>query len=456
MTGTNTDSHIYLREIDGQRRTSLSVLTELVPDGSCVLDVGTGAGALGKELSERKACRVDGITHNPGEAAIASAHYQRLEVADLETRELAGIFAGARYDVIVCADVLEHLRSPEAVLNGARKLLAADGRLLLSVPNVAYVGQIAELMGGEFRYRQEGLLDHSHLRFFTRRSLLDLLGRAGWQVTRLETVEVELRASEFDSPLTGLPVTVQRRLLELPDALAYQFVVEARPAVGTADNRGFALGRRSAITDHSLALYWRSGQGYHEADKSVVWGKVGQEAQEFWFTLPPTPGIDGLRLDPADRPGFVHLYWLGLLSSAGEVLWRWDGQADGLAGTLCQQLVTGQSSTTDGGVVLAMSGDDAFIELPIPNATFAGLGAGAQLVVCLSWPMSDDYLALTEHPSGKVTPTATVPPQADAAGNDPAAQESGRPLRGIWRLLRPLLPVAWRTRSKSELDNRRG
>jgi hypothetical protein len=103
-----------------------------------------------------------------------------------------------------------------------------------------------------------------------------------------------------------------------------------------------------------------------------------------------------------------------------------------------------------------MSGDDAFIELPIPNATFAGLGAGAQLVVCLSWPMSDDYLALTEHPSGKVTPTATVPPQADAAGNDPAAQESGRPLRGIWRLLRPLLPVAWRTRSKSELDNRRG
>jgi 2-polyprenyl-3-methyl-5-hydroxy-6-metoxy-1,4-benzoquinol methylase len=84
---------------------------------------------------------------------------------DLDQVDLRDIFVGEQYDCIVCADVLEHLKSPERVLEQCRHLLKPGGRLLTSVPNAAYCGLLAELLLGEFRYRDEGLLDRTHLRF---------------------------------------------------------------------------------------------------------------------------------------------------------------------------------------------------------------------------------------------------------------------------------------------------
>jgi GT2 family glycosyltransferase/2-polyprenyl-3-methyl-5-hydroxy-6-metoxy-1,4-benzoquinol methylase/glycosyltransferase involved in cell wall biosynthesis len=397
MTAASTSQHTYLRDLDDQRRTSLSVLASMVPAGSRVLDVGTGSGALGKYLSTHKGCIVDGVTHNPEEVAIASPHYRRLELADLELRPLEELFSGETYDVVICADVLEHLRRPEQVLAGARQLLAPGGRILLSVPNVAHFGLIAELLDGDFRYREEGLLDGTHLRFFTRRSLLALLGHHGWQAKRLETIAVELRQSEFQVLPTALPAALLRRLLELPDALSYQFVVEAEPlaAGASADHQRFETVGRSALADHSVALYWRSGgQGYSEAHSLTLWGRVGDDVQDFEFTLPDTTGIDGLRLDPADRPGFVHLQEIRLTSPAGAVLWQWDGQAGSFAET--QQAIFG-SSAADGGVVLLMSGDDAFLELPIPGDVLAAMPPASRLALRMSWPLSADYQALSEN-----------------------------------------------------------
>ncbi len=80
-----------------------------------------------------------------------------------------------RYDCIVCADVLEHLKTPERVLTQCKELLKPGGRLIVSVPNAGYCGLVAELMQGEFRYRREGILDNTHLRFFTRKSLAPVL-----------------------------------------------------------------------------------------------------------------------------------------------------------------------------------------------------------------------------------------------------------------------------------------
>jgi methionine biosynthesis protein MetW len=392
----SSDQHIYLREIDDRQRTSLSVLANLVPTGSTVLDIGTGTGALGRHLARRKACTVDGVTHNAQEAAVAADGYRRIEVADIEVSDVAALFADARYDIVVCADILEHLRQPRTVLDAAKRLLKDGGRLLLSVPNVAYAGLIAELLHGDFRYRQEGLLDASHLRFFTRRSLLQLLGDAGWQVTGLETITLELRASEFASPLTGLPIAVQRRLLDLPDALTYQFVVSAQATADAcaAQNKGFDVGVPDAIADHSVAIYWHAGGGYSDQHKVVAWGKVGDEAEEFRFALPDSAGIKRLRLDPADRPGYLHLHVIRLESADGTPLWQWDGRGETLATAAQHQLALAASLPTAEGIVLLMTGDDPNLELPIPELTLTTLPPGSRIVVRLGWPMSDDYRAL--------------------------------------------------------------
>ncbi|MEY2952545.1 MAG: hypothetical protein RLZZ401_632, partial [Pseudomonadota bacterium] len=195
MTASRADKHVYLRDLHTGERNSLSVLVQLIAPGARVLDLGTGSGALGHHLTTQQACTVDGVTYNEAEAAHARPHYRRLEVADLDAVDLAMLLAGETYDAIVCADVLEHLKAPERVLAACQALLAPGGTLLISIPNAAYCGLIGELLAGDFKYREEGLLDSTHLRFFTRRSLLRFLSSAGWATDKVDTITRALTAS---------------------------------------------------------------------------------------------------------------------------------------------------------------------------------------------------------------------------------------------------------------------
>lgn len=398
MNLLNSELHTYSRSIDEEARSSLSVLASMIADGSTVLDVGTGSGALGKFLSEGKSCKVDGVSHNPEEVRIASPFYNRTVQADIDVSSLSQHFSPGSYDVIVLADVLEHLRHPEQVLLDAGRLLTASGRLLLSIPNIAYAGLVGELLTGEFRYRDEGLLDRTHLRFFTRRSLLEFLDQAGWKVTRVDEITRELRASEFQIPIANLAPSVLQRLLQLPDALTYQFIVEAIP--GTPNTSGnwpaFMPTNHPVVRDHALALYWRTGTAeYCESQKLTIWGRLGESIQDLAFVLPENAvAIAGLRLDPADRPGYLHLHELKLQSPTGEILWHWDGRPESLDATEHQQ-ISFASSDQGGCVVALMAGDDAHMELPIPNDVLHRIQPDSLITVRASWPLSTDYLALS-------------------------------------------------------------
>ena len=183
--------HVYDRDIQDSERTSLSVLTGHIPAGARVLDLGCGSGAIGRFLAARDgtaAGPIDGLTISADDAALAAPTYRRVEVADLDAAHLPQLFAPAGYDAIVCADVLEHIRQSPRVLAECRALLAPGGRLLLSIPNAGYSGLVAELMAGEFRYRTEGLLDETHVRFFTRRTLVDLLEQQGFALDVVHAV----------------------------------------------------------------------------------------------------------------------------------------------------------------------------------------------------------------------------------------------------------------------------
>jgi GT2 family glycosyltransferase/SAM-dependent methyltransferase len=208
------------------------------------LDLGAGPGILGRYLAEHRACTVDGVEYNPVAVAEAAPWYRHLECADLEQITLADGFAGGQYDFILCADILEHLRQPGALLAQLPGLLAPDGQVLLSVPNAAYAGLIAELLAGDFRYRPEGLLDETHLRFFTRISLLRLLEECGLRSVALDATVMDLGHSEFANNWTTggwaetWPPVVIRALLDRPEALIYQFLVTAVPAAYAGETAG--------------------------------------------------------------------------------------------------------------------------------------------------------------------------------------------------------------------------
>jgi len=389
---------LYDRDVDAGRRNSLAVLLELVPAGAEVLDVGIGGGALGRHLSSARGCRVDGATLSPVEAERAAPHYRRIEIADLNITSLDALFAGRRYDAIICADVLEHLPRPTAVLESCRRLLADDGRLLLSIPNVAYSGLIAELMAGEFRYRDEGLLDRTHVRFFTRRSLLRLLREQGWQVDLVRPVYLDLRDSEFRPALDLLPPAVRRHLLARPDGLTYQFIVQARPA-GAAPLTGTKAPdepERQQTASYSTQLYLKDAGGYAEDRKLVVPARIGEERQRIAFELAGASALTGLRFDPADRPGFMNLFAMRLLDAGGRAVWSWDGAASSLATGDTHDVVFRTPWAAEGGVVLLFTGDDPYFELPLGAAQFAACGERATLEVELSWPLSAEYLLFVD------------------------------------------------------------
>lgn len=146
-----------------------------------ILEVGTHTGFLGRELAKR-GHTVVGIEREQASAEQARRFYQQLLEADLDT--LPPI-PGPAYQVILLGDVLEHTADPQAVLGHLVASLEPGGRVLVTVPNVAFILIRLSLLFGRFSYQQRGILDRDHLRFFTKQSLRSLLSSANLQVLRL-------------------------------------------------------------------------------------------------------------------------------------------------------------------------------------------------------------------------------------------------------------------------------
>jgi len=162
-------------------------LLALIPQSARkVLDVGCGAGRLGEALKARQPAEVVGIEVVEPAAEAARARLDQVFAGDVEKIELP--FADDSFDAIVCGDVLEHLRRPEDLLCRARGWLRPGGRLIASIPNVRHHTVVRALLDGNWTYEASGLLDRTHLRFFTRRDIEDLFRDAGFTIAKLEAV----------------------------------------------------------------------------------------------------------------------------------------------------------------------------------------------------------------------------------------------------------------------------
>jgi 2-polyprenyl-3-methyl-5-hydroxy-6-metoxy-1,4-benzoquinol methylase len=233
MTETQTEqsSHAPRYDFDAIDIESGSVhadVVRLVGDASRVLELGPATGYMSRAFTDR-GCTVVGIEIDPEMGERAGKFCERVIVGDLDTLDLAAELADERFDAIVAADVLEHLKDPLALLIRLRPFLKPDGCLVISVPNVAHGSVRLALLSGHFEYQEIGLLDSTHLRFFTRETLERLLDEAELGLAELHRHELNLDASEV--PFDTAVVTAQLRdeLERDPDARTYQFVIKAIP-----------------------------------------------------------------------------------------------------------------------------------------------------------------------------------------------------------------------------------
>jgi 2-polyprenyl-3-methyl-5-hydroxy-6-metoxy-1,4-benzoquinol methylase len=148
-----------------------------------------------------------------------------------ETVENALIKIDQKFDAILLADVLEHLQYPEEVLKRLTSLLTKNGRIIASVPNVAHISVRLLLLVGKFDYTLNGILDKTHLKFFTSRTVRKLFSQAGLKVLRFQVTPVPLERVFPKSKLINqskFPHLINQALTNLwPKALGYQFVIEA-------------------------------------------------------------------------------------------------------------------------------------------------------------------------------------------------------------------------------------
>ena len=210
----------------------LSLLTDLPP--SKILDLGCSSGLLSGQI-RGLGHHVTGVDSEAFPDTLGRV--DAFARGDLEQGIPPEV--GTGFDVVIAADVLEHLRRPERLLADISKVLAPGGRVILSVPNFGHWYPRLRALSGTFDYDQRGILDRTHYRFFTRKSLDRLVVNAGFEVRRRAEVGLPLEVLAEGGRGGRVVRAIDRVLVSLrPTLFAYQFVLHLeRPVSGTVTTR---------------------------------------------------------------------------------------------------------------------------------------------------------------------------------------------------------------------------
>ena len=204
------------------------VVALVPPNARSIVDVGCAGGALGSSLkAERPGASVRGVEMCP---AAAERARHRLDDVFIGSAEDGPPAEWPLADCLIFADVLEHLANPQDVLCKWRESLAPGGTVIASIPNVAHHSIVRDLLRGRWEYADAGILDRTHLRFFTRETILDLFAGAGLTPTRIERVTSYGKANRlarlFDAVGRG-PLQRGISMSKLVDPWTIQFLVTA-------------------------------------------------------------------------------------------------------------------------------------------------------------------------------------------------------------------------------------
>lgn len=210
----------------------------MVGHGKRVLDVGCGPGSITKMLATYGHCKVVGLEIDPIAIERARPFCEDLIQLNLNERNWPeSLRDTAKFEVIVAADVLEHLYDPWTTLQQMVPLLKPDGYLVISLPHFGYAPLLSCIMLGNFAYQDAGLLDRTHIRFFCLKNMEELLQQAGLKIIETYFVRESLEKSEFANNWSKLPAKIKSLLASSHQADIYQVVLKAVPV----DSPGVAL-----------------------------------------------------------------------------------------------------------------------------------------------------------------------------------------------------------------------
>lgn len=199
------------------------VLSLLPYTAKRVLDIGCSVGTLGAAIKKTLGAHMTGVELSKKMANVASSKLDRVLCGKIEDIFERNLLEDCSFDVIIFSDVLEHLENPWGILKKSLKYLTSDGTIIASIPNVRHIDTIYNLiLKGYWPYRERGIHDHTHLRFFTKRNIFELFDAAGLTITKLE---VTYRIFEWTGKYRKLSNLI--RYMPCNDFFAFQYLIVA-------------------------------------------------------------------------------------------------------------------------------------------------------------------------------------------------------------------------------------
>lgn len=225
-----SERHKYEYVVDPEANTAAAKVIRMVGMHKRTLEIGAGPGSITRWLKDPGKCRITAIEIDEAAIEKLKEFCERVYKCDLNTTSWASLVSEqGKFQVIVAADVLEHLYDPWATLSTMRSILTEDGYIVVSLPHIGHNAVIGCLLDGDFEYQEWGLLDRTHIRFFSIRNIQKLFEQSGLKIVEAEFVVRPPDQTEFARQWRKLSPELRRELEKNKFGTAYQVVVKAVP-----------------------------------------------------------------------------------------------------------------------------------------------------------------------------------------------------------------------------------
>lgn len=234
--GSAEPTNYGYQKLHGQGESAADYVVGLVPRGGRILELGAGPGSITRRLVDEAGCRVTAVELMDGFLPHLLPYSERVVQANLNDASWpSAVGEGERFDAIVAADVLEHLERPAELLRACQPMLGSGGSIIVSLPHIGHCVIHACLMDEDFEYREWGLLDATHIRFFGLRNMQNLVADAGLKVVDVRFVSRMPEDTEYADRWREAPDDLKAAVLKNPFAFVYQCVLRAVPVTAPGE-----------------------------------------------------------------------------------------------------------------------------------------------------------------------------------------------------------------------------
>jgi len=214
-----------------ETNTSWSLAEKYIKENAIILEIGAGNGNFAEAMSVRRNCQVEIIEPDTSDAVLAKSKVKRVFNDTLEN--VIDKLQEHRYDHVVLLDVIEHVKDPVEALTKIRRVLKKEGSVIFSMPNMAHMSVRLMLLSGTFSYGKTGLLDGTHLHFYTKSEINRVFIEAGYVIESLDGVTEDIEDSVILNELAKIGIKKSDTLLKSfreNDGVIYQYIGKAKPS----------------------------------------------------------------------------------------------------------------------------------------------------------------------------------------------------------------------------------